>query len=350
MALGSYKIARLFGVDIELDWTFLLLLLLVAVLGSVFLIVVFILLFVCVLIHELAHSITSKGNSIGVKKIILTPLGGASVLEDSNIDPRVEFNISIAGPIMSLVLGCIFGIIATLSPMGMIGQMAQTLFGLNILLGAFNLIPAFPLDGGRVFRSYLQRKHNLYDATMITAMVSKYCMGMIVAGTFAYAALAGQSILYTEFIIIFDLLIVFILYSGMKAEVESVRVRQATKGIRVSSLATKKFGMVGPNAGMKELYSAVRSGHNTIILTRLHEGVARIDLSKKKAGRITVKDLAVPLPSINADAGVVDAIAKMQASGSGVLAVKRGRQFIGIVTASSLQNVVDLRMMTSSRM
>ena len=168
MANGSVGIGKIAGINIELHWMFILLIALFFFISPL-LGLIWILLFVCVLIHELSHSITARRNGIKVVKIVLLPIGGASMIEEINIDPRVEFNIAIVGPIMSLFLGGLFGILVLFTPPGMITFIVQYLFVINIFLGIFNILPAFPMDGGRVLRSYLENKHNFYEATMLTA-------------------------------------------------------------------------------------------------------------------------------------------------------------------------------------
>ncbi|HVA83044.1 MAG TPA: site-2 protease family protein, partial [Candidatus Aquilonibacter sp.] len=189
MNLTSPSIGKFDGISIELHWTFVLLLLF-SLLISTFFFLVILLLFVCVLIHELAHSVTARRNKIAVRKIILLPIGGASIIDDVKIDPRLELNIALAGPVMSLFLGFVFGALSTITPPGDLTLLAQSLFELNIFMGVFNLLPAFPMDGGRVFRSYLQRTKTYFDATMLTVKISKYLMGLIILATFAFVAFA----------------------------------------------------------------------------------------------------------------------------------------------------------------
>ena len=126
MSQGSVRIGKIVGIDIELHWLFILLILFFIWLSPL-LGFIWILLFVCVLIHELSHSITAIHNGIKVTKIILLPIGGASIIDQTEMDPNVEFNISIAGPIMSLALGGIFGIMVIFTPPGILTYIVQYL-------------------------------------------------------------------------------------------------------------------------------------------------------------------------------------------------------------------------------
>jgi Zn-dependent protease len=348
MALGSYKIGRLFGIDIELDWTFILLFLFTLI--SPFLAVVFVLLFVCVLIHELAHSVTSQRNGIKVKKIILLPLGGASIIDQTNIDPRVEFNVSIVGPIMSIFLGFIFGVLVIFTPQGIITEVVQLLFEMNILLGVFNLIPAFPLDGGRVFRSYMQRKHDLYDSTMITATVSKYSMLLIIIGTFIYAYMVSSSVFYMEFVIIFDLLIVFILYGGLRSEVEIVKIRRATKGLTVAKLVTRQFITIKQNTTIDEMYKLMHAKREHIFIMNTPNGIATADLNvKRNQYPNTAGDLAVILPVIDSKSNLFDALSKMESANIDIAVVTKSKKMIGIITMAHIRNVMAMHMLAEKK-
>ena len=140
---------------------------------NIMIFLIFLLLFVCLFIHEAAHAYTARKNNIKVKDILLTPLGGATSLDNDKIDRKQELNIAISGPLMSVFLGGVFGILSVFAPMGNFVFILQELFILNVALGILNLLPAFPLDGGRVFRSYLEKKRNMLDSTMLTGKISK---------------------------------------------------------------------------------------------------------------------------------------------------------------------------------
>ena len=111
MADFSPYMGSIDGIRIQLHWSFILLLLLILIL-SWYYFLIWVMLFACVLAHELTHSITSRRNGIAVKKIILYPFGGGSVIDFEKVSPKTEFRISIVGPLSSLMLAAIFGILA----------------------------------------------------------------------------------------------------------------------------------------------------------------------------------------------------------------------------------------------
>jgi Zn-dependent protease/CBS domain-containing protein len=133
-------------------------------------------LFACVLLHELSHCVVARRLGVEVRQITLFIFGGVSEMaQTSSSSPIVEFHTTIAGPLSSLALGLAFmgtGYLVTDSPHRMAIEMIRYLYYVNFLLAAFNLIPGFPLDGGRVLRSYLwHRNGNLRQATKSAARV-----------------------------------------------------------------------------------------------------------------------------------------------------------------------------------
>ncbi len=346
MASSSPKIGKLFGIDIELHWTFLLLVLF-ALLVSVEFFVIIVLLFICVLIHELAHSVTSQRNHIKVKKIVLLPIGGASIIDETKIDPRVEFNIALAGPVMSFLLGGIFGIAVIFSPPGYFTQLLQFLFEINVLLAVFNILPAFPMDGGRVLRSYLQRKHNFYDATNITVKISDYIMILFLLGTFAFVAFATSfSLVYREFVLLWDVIIVAFLYGGAQGELEAARLKKATTGLTVFAAVSKKYIYVEPGMTLNHLYELIRRKREHLAITRLGGAYAYVNLlsTKKLNGRkvMYVSDVAEEIPSVGKSAGITDALSKAEANEVGMLAVVDRGKLIGIATVAGMRTIISL--------
>jgi Zn-dependent protease len=167
----SFKIGSIWGIPIELHITFILLM------GAVFFLfypqlyffVLILFLFVFVVFHELAHSVVARHYGIKVRKIVLYPIGGVSEIEEIPEKPSIEWRMAIAGPLTSFLIGItLFGLdqfitietpAALFAPsLATAGSLMLDLAVLNLILGAFNLIPAFPMDGGRVFRALLAER------------------------------------------------------------------------------------------------------------------------------------------------------------------------------------------------
>jgi Zn-dependent protease len=350
MSDSSYGFAKLFGIGIELHWTFIALMLITFLL-SPYAFVLIALLFMCVFVHELFHCIVSIRNGVKVRKIILLPIGGASVIDDVNISPKVEFNIAIAGPLVSLLLGAIFGVFVVVAPPGFANQVLQYLFEINILLGVFNLLPAFPTDGGRVFRSYLERRYDSYKATVLTIKASKYVMAAFLIGTVAFVFMIQAPEYYKEFVFLWNMLVIFFLYGGAEAEQDMNEIRKASAGVMLKDVLSKHYRLVKPQTSIRELYNLVKTSKVHIMLTTLGEGYAYIDLIDKKSikGAKVARDAAVSIPSIKINDGIVDALELMQSSETGILAVVRGRDLAGIVTMPHIRTFLSLHMLHKKR-
>ncbi|EQD60291.1 peptidase M50 [mine drainage metagenome] len=353
--MDSPYIGRIFGIRVQLHWTFVMLLLFGLVLLAtspelIYLFVVVVLLFVCVFIHELAHSITAKRNGINIKKIVLLPLGGASVMDTDDIAPELEYRISVVGPLMSIFLGLVFGVIVVYMPAGILKQLVQFLFLINILLGAFNLIPGFPLDGGRVFRSYLQRKRSYLRATQITVKASNVVVVLLIVGTIVYAAaLTGYSLFEKEFIVFWDVLIAMYLYGGAKAEMQNAYMKEYTSDLHVKDVMSSNYVVVDRNATMEQLYRIMMRERTHIIIVKNGNNVRLVTkLSPQgpfgKPPSTNALEASVPLPYIDWGAKLSKALEVMAVENVGLLAVKKRGKFVGIVLGQHLEYVIALRM------
>lgn len=196
----SFRILKVRGIDIKIHITFFLILFLGALQwsssmpenplgGAVFGIVLIILLFTCVTLHELGHSVTAQYFGIPVREIVLTPLGGIAMITRQPERPLHELLIAVAGPAVNVLIATLLFVVtgATMKAMvldarGSLGElltrpsfevMLLWLFAANISLAVFNMIPAFPLDGGRVLRAVLAMFTNFSAATKIAAFVGQ---------------------------------------------------------------------------------------------------------------------------------------------------------------------------------
>jgi Zn-dependent protease/CBS domain-containing protein len=252
----SFKIGSAWGIPIELHLTFILLIL--GVLGLAiyynqiyaFILVVF--LFVFVLFHELAHSVVARRYGITVRKIVLYPIGGVSEIEEIPENPRIEWRMAAAGPVTSLVLGAaLIAInyvlpvkIPTFSPISVLlfstGNILLDLGFLNLVLGAFNLIPAFPMDGGRVLRALLAERMKFSQATKDAAYIGRIFGILMVAIGF----------LIDPFLIIIGVFI----YIGASEEAEQTIVSTALASIQVKDVMQSEFGAVRPDQTLSEAF------------------------------------------------------------------------------------------------
>lgn len=181
-----FNLGRLFGIQFRLHFTWFIIFFLVTFslvypnydrwLYWVVGIITSLLFFASVVSHELAHSLVGRANDMPIKSITLFIFGGVAQMEREATRPGAELKMAIAGPFSSLVIGGVFGLLWLLLPekTGPVATMTLWLAVMNGVLAAFNLIPGFPLDGGRVFRSLLWRfTRNFNQATRIATWVGQ---------------------------------------------------------------------------------------------------------------------------------------------------------------------------------
>ena len=346
----SIKIGQIYGIPIELHWTLVLLIFftfLSAMLQFEYfglLFTILLLLFVCILLHELAHSITSIRNKVEVQKIVLTPLGGASIIDDTRIDPHTDFRIVLAGPLMSLFLASLFGLLGIYTPTGFFSSLFQELFILNLFMAVFNILPIFPMDGGRIFRSYMQNRMDFFDATMLTVRLSSYLLGIIVIVTVLFSFFAtGYSPTLREYVAFGNLIIVALFYGGAQSEKKAAIIRRNTEGITVNSALSKNYTMVNPKLKLSQLYARVKSRKGHVIVTKVNGRYALVDLFKNDEDpNLRVVDISVPIPELPPDTSIADAFIKMQLADFGLIAVVKRKRLLGVTTASMLQTIITL--------
>jgi Zn-dependent protease/CBS domain-containing protein len=204
-------------------------------------------LFVFVVFHELAHSVVARRFNIKVRKIVLYPIGGVSEIEEIPDNPRIEWRMAIAGPLTSFVIGAVlFGlsiiipIEVSVSQLGSItGNFILDLAVMNVFLGAFNLIPAFPMDGGRVFRAFLAERMKYSDATRNAAFIGRI-FGIVMA-------MAG--ILFFNFILI---IIGVFIYIGASEETEQTVVATTIARVRVKDVMYPEAAAVTPETTLSD--------------------------------------------------------------------------------------------------
>jgi Zn-dependent protease/predicted transcriptional regulator len=240
----SLKIGSAWGIPIELHFTFILLIVAVFILSLpslqfyTFLLVLF--LFVFVVFHELAHSVVARHYGIKVRKIVLYPIGGVSEIEELPDKPSQEWRMAFAGPLTSLLLGlALLAISLVISPVLLPALFAFTVTGnfvfdlaiLNISLGIFNLIPAFPMDGGRVFRALLAERMKFSDATKYAVLTGRVLgVAMVVIG-----------FIFPNYFLL--ILVGFFVYIGASEEGEQTIISTKLADVRVRDVMQPKMGV-----------------------------------------------------------------------------------------------------------
>jgi stage IV sporulation protein FB len=273
----SFKLVRLFGVDVKVHFTFLLLLLLLGMqafstagmAGALAVVGRTLLVFACVVLHEYGHILTARQFGIQTKDVVLLPIGGVARLERLPERPREEFLIAIAGPAVNLAIaGLICGVLVSrgVAPPAVIRSTVPALLtgeaegislllssywyfllAINLFLMAFNLIPAYPMDGGRVLRALLSVRMGNVRATRVAAKV-----GQVLAMSAGVFGLVNQ-----DFMLV--LLAVFV-YLGAGAEAQAVETRAAGKGIIVDQMMITKFDTIPVYATLRQAVDLLLDG------------------------------------------------------------------------------------------
>lgn len=227
MFASSYQIGRVFGVPIRVHVTLIILLPVLALqiehaMGfdsfgwGLVAVVAF---FACVAMHELGHTLIAMQRGCRTREIILLPIGGLAQLECMPRNPRDELHVAAAGPLVSFALAGASWLLASfLMRLGMVrpAVVASMLGSVNFTLAIFNLLPSFPMDGGRIFRAWLTPKIGRLLATRIAAKLGRFL-----------AILFGVYGLYTgNFILI---LIALFIYQAAGAEYRMVRIQEASR-------------------------------------------------------------------------------------------------------------------------
>ena len=243
---NSWRLGSIAGIRIQMHWTFLLIIGWIAFTGvlagltalSIAMNVAFVLvLFSCVLLHELGHALAARSFGIPTRDITLLPIGGLARLERMPKKPIQELVVAVAGPLVNIVIAGI--LLAILLPtVGLNGLAAvpmrsggflQQLLVVNVMLVAFNMLPAFPLDGGRVCRALLAMLFRYATATRIAASVGQFC-----AIGFGLLGLANP----------FMLVIAAFIFFGAAAEARQATVEEEFGGFRVRDGMVRAFRAV----------------------------------------------------------------------------------------------------------
>jgi Zn-dependent protease/CBS domain-containing protein len=263
---NSIRLLTVRGIDIRVHVTFPLILIFAilqfgvftgqGITGAIFGVIVTLLLFAIVVLHELGHSIAAQHYGVAVTQIVLLPIGGVAQLERIPENPVQELVIAIAGPLVNFVIAIVlylvhlvFGIggVSNGEPMGLLMGVGQGginavfnyVFAANLFLAVFNLIPAFPLDGGRVLRALLATRIDYSRATAIAVTIGQSLAW--VAGLWGF--LNGD---------FFLILIAIFVYMGAGQEGQLVQLRRALGKLTVEQAYSRQARTLSPHATLQE--------------------------------------------------------------------------------------------------
>ena len=298
-------------------------------------------LFAGVTLHESAHSYVAMKNGIKIEAITLLPIGGVSQMSDIPEDPKIELRIAIAGPLVSILIGTLF-LIAYVSFMAFEGDWVTFLHwmgAINFALGIFNLLPAFPMDGGRILRTFLARRMR-YDAATHYAVVVGHIFAII---------MLFIGILYFPWGMMLIIIAMF-LYIGGSEEVRQTGTLFALKNLKVKVLMTGEVDCLNENLRIIEameeflktkhvLYPVVdRDNHFVGVLT-LHE---LSSVSKEEREAILIKDVMKQVDCLALNDSSKTAVKKIGKSGINRLPVVENEKVVGIVSVGDIVRTAQI--------
>ncbi|MEF8800890.1 MAG: CBS domain-containing protein [Halolamina sp.] len=371
--MKGIRLGSIFGIPIKLDATFLLILPLFAyIIGSDVEIIVeqllnnalgagidaatltgglfpFVLgsiaaigLFACVLLHELGHSVVAMRYGYEIDSITLWLLGGVARFSEMPEDWKIELQVAVAGPVVSIALGvgayAAFSVVPASQPAiaFVIGYLAL----MNIVLAAFNMLPGFPMDGGRVLRALLARTRSYARATQIAAEVGK-----------GFAILLGLFGLFN--FNIYLLALAFFIYMGAAGEAQQTVMRAAFRGVTVGDVMTSGDDLrtVSPEDTVAELITRMfRERHTGYPVLKNGQLVGVVTLGDAQTvdeverDAIRVEDVMErDIVSVTPQTDALEALQTMQRNSIGRLPVvdERG-EVVGIISRTDLMTAFDI--------
>ncbi len=322
-----------------------------------------VILFISILLHELSHSLLSIRYGIRVHQIILFIFGGISDIKDETKDFKKEFKIAVVGPLTSYALSGLFWILfITIS---YISDSAQNIGGyltllegillygsmINLIVGTFNLIPAFPLDGGRMLRAGLTKWKKDFDQA--TSIASKIGIGI----SFGIMGLGFVAIFRESFLGGFWLIIIgWFLNSGAQAYLEQNELSTRLKGIKLKEIMNQNFIAVKPDLKLSDLITnyfnvywksafPVINDENQLVGMITTDAVFKKD--KMEIENRKVEELMIPASEVIAmseDKEVNDALKQLFRKGmSRIFIVNNKSQLIGLVSKTDILNIAQER-------
>jgi Zn-dependent protease/predicted transcriptional regulator len=351
----QWKLGTFAGIDVFIHATFLLLIgwvgysywlqhetLVKVVEGILFILA----LFLCVVLHEYGHALTARRYGIKTRDITLYPIGGVARLERLPDKPIEELWVALMGPAVNVVIAAVLFLylVATngLVPISQLtmtsGSFLERLMTVNISLVLFNLIPAFPMDGGRVLRALLAMRIDYVRATQTAANIGQ-----------GFAFLLGFIGLFSNPFLLF---IAFFVWIAASQEASMVQMRNAFSGIPVTRAMLTDFKVLSPRDTLSQAIGLLLAGsqHDFPVVDANGEVIGILEretilkiLAERGQSVPVVDIMRRNLPNVDSHDMVEAALTRLQESGAKTLPVTHGGQFVGLVTAENITEFVMIR-------
>jgi Zn-dependent protease/CBS domain-containing protein len=309
-----------------------------------------VLLFASVLVHELGHAVAARRYGIRTRSIILFLFGGVAQIGREPPTPASELIVAVAGPVTSLGLGGLCWLLGRVTAGSALGAIIGYLAWINAVLAVFNLVPGFPLDGGRMLRALLWRVFgNLERATRIAARVGQIIalglIGLGVLGVFTGNVTGG----------VWLVLIGWFMDTGAQAGYQQVLLRESLGDVHVGDIMSREVHTVDPNVTLEQLVTdyflpykhggfPVVWGDRLLGIITLHDVK---EVPKEHRATSTVREAMTPLArlrTVRPGTSAYDAFTRMAQDAIGrLLVVDDDGELAGILTRSDLLHVLRIR-------
>lgn len=308
------------------------------------------LLFGSVLVHELGHAVVARRYGIRTRSITLFLFGGVAQIAKEPPTPTGELAVAAAGPFTSFVLGGLFWLLQRVTAGSALGAIIAYLAWVNAALAAFNLVPGFPLDGGRMLRALLWRAMGSMErATRIAARGGQLvAMGFIAVGIFWVFTGNVTSGLWL-------VLIGWFLDTGAQSSYQQVMLREALGSVRVGDIMSREVHSIDPNLtldqAVAEFFLPYKHGGFPVVWGDRLLGIITLqdikEVPRDRRASTLVRDAMTPLPrlrTVRPGTTAYDAFVRMAQEGIGrLLVVDNTDDLVGILTRSDLLHVLRIR-------
>ncbi|BCB95794.1 peptidase M50 [Dissulfurispira thermophila] len=305
------------------------------------------LLFVSVAFHELSHSFVAIKYKLSIINITLFIFGGVAQMKGEPPSPKAEFRIAIAGPLSSFFLSLIFAIAYNTAATQVTKALFSYLAQLNLILGAFNLIPGFPMDGGRVVRAFLWKKTNdfFYATQKASSYGQKIAMFFIIFGIFSiFVGFPGG---------LWLMLIGWFLYSASQASYQQASLQQTLNGIKVRNIMVKDIVTMPSNItvdrAVNEYFLKYGYGGFPVVDNGRFLGFITLkeikDVPRENWGDVKISEIFVPHNKkweISEDDDVIKALELMIMEDKGRLVVTDKEGVTGLITRNGIARYVQI--------
>ena len=313
-----------------------------------------VLLFACVLAHEFGHIFTARGFGVATPDVTLLPIGGLARLERIPEEPHQEFLIAIAGPLVNVVIA--FALVLLAGARLNMGDLTAVesaqvplvdrLAVVNLFLAVFNMIPAFPMDGGRVLRALLASRLGFVRATEIAAFIGQgFAFALGIVGFFGIPGLFGPNL-----VLIFIAIFVYLAASG---EAHSVAMRAMSQGVPVGTAMMTQYATLTPEADVEDAVQTLLRTSQSEFPVVDHNGapvglLGRSDIIralKERGPDAKVADtMTSPIPTVGHRRCLDEALRILQEkSAPAVAVIDAAGRLVGLVTSETIGEMMLLQ-------